>query len=524
MAEKNKKNSSSEKNQCHLCILGTRDFVRRMSVATKEQETYGLNTEIVVHTANLADARALILSEKPEIIVVDVGINTSNEDVKSIRSLLEQCRERFNRDLHIILAITAPEKFAIAGNLFFKEGIKIEPSLLLDNVIVTPPPGIPTALSLEGQLQDCLSCVVEIMEANGKNVYNLPALWEDSWVPIMCDPESRNVWIRWLPRYARYTNENPIIVGPTGSGKTRLAAAIHKLSGRKGPFISITPRDFSSNELVQAELFGAVAGAYTGAVDKWGLVKRAEKGTLFIDELQSIDRDLQGKLITFIENKSYRRVGEAESNSADVRFVFATNRPLQSMVSDGSLRDDFAYRLERLKINLSPLHHRRLDIAAGISFTLAKVLRERAEALATSAPDSLEKVAIEGLTTGAYQILYASMWPGNLRQLENTVAKLVELTDIKKLKIIDKESTSGILDQRLGQTELTSTDIFEKAAINVAIRARSEGFEGLEEFVATIEENARLTALEFCGGDIDEAADLINDSTKKLELFVKNYK
>ena len=144
----------------------------------------------------------------------------------------------------------------------------------------------------------------------------------------MCDPASRNVWMRWLPRYARYVNENPLIAGPTGSGKTRLADALHELSGREGPFISITPRDFSSTELVQAELFGAVAGAYTGAVEKWGLVKRADKGTLFIDELQSIDKDLQGKLITFIENKTYRRVGEAESHRADVRFIFATNQDI----------------------------------------------------------------------------------------------------------------------------------------------------------------------------------------------------
>jgi len=335
----------------------------------------------------------------------------------------------------------------------------------------------------------------------------------------MCDPSSRDVWMRWLPRYSRYVNENPLIVGPTGSGKTRLAAAMHQLSGRKGPFISITPRDFSSTELVQAELFGAVAGAYTGAVDKWGLVAKAEKGTLFIDELQSIDRDLQGKLITFVENKTYRRVGEAESHQADVRFVFATNRSLQELVDEGALRDDFAYRLERLQLTLHPLHERRLDIAAGICFALGKILRERLQARSSS-PASDRVNELEGLTPEAYRLLFSAYWPGNLRQLENTVAKLVELADIRNQTLIDEASIREALEGTLGKKDVTSKDIFYAAAQKMAAQAQAGNIQSLADACASFSEQARLTALDITGGDTERAGALIADSKKALELFV----
>ncbi|MCB0340287.1 MAG: sigma-54-dependent Fis family transcriptional regulator, partial [Bdellovibrionales bacterium] len=348
----------------------------------------------------------------------------------------------------------------------------------------------------------------------------LPALWEDWWIPSMCDPHSREVWIRWLPRYANYLNENPLIVGPTGSGKTRLAAALHHLSGRKGPFVSITPRDFSSTELVQAELFGAVAGAYTGAVEKWGLVKRADRGTLFIDELQSIDFDLQGKLITFIENKTYRRVGEAESHEADVRFVFATNRTLQELIREGRLRDDFAYRLERLQLDLPPLCERRLDIAAGICFALAKVIRERFQETNVDHHTIWNNPQrVEGLTAPAYRKLFAAQWPGNLRQLENTMAKLLEYASIDGRHLIDEEDADRALKGMLGHAELTSSEVFHLAARQVADQALRSGFTGIQECSWQLKEFARIIALERAGGVVEEASSIINDSTKVLEIF-----
>ncbi len=497
----------------HCCIVGGDDFIRRMNAAISS-ERFELSKQIVVSTGTILEARVLLVEQRPDILVMDMGFNISKKEAAWRKRLLNEIRERFGNKLFIIIALTDPKTFLYGGDLLFKEEKSLEPSSLVDGLIITPPPGIPGQPTLEQQFCDSLNCASDIMLDPRHDGNPLPRLWDADWVPTLCAPSSRDVWMRWLPRYAKYINESPLIIGPTGSGKTRLAAALHRLSGRGGPFVSITPRDFSSTELVQAELFGAVAGAYTGAVDKWGLVKRAEGGTLFIDELQSIDFDLQGKLITFIENKSYRRVGEAESHQANVRFIFASNRPLQELIDDGKLRDDFAYRLERLRLELKPLNQRRLDISAGICFALAKVLRERRAEVIDE-----QEFEVTGLDDAAYRKLYCTTWPGNLRQLENSVAKLIESCSFKGATIVDGETAQESLTGMLGRRELSSADIYIEASQRIEKIAGADSFDSITEFGAALMLSAREIALERSSGSVEKAAELLKDSEKILELL-----
>ena len=520
--------SVSQSPELQLLIAGTTDVVRRLSAAlrtTSDGAQPATRSEIPVSiiTGTLAETKALAVAHRPDVLVVEVGFRTTARDIVWLRNTLSFLRERFSRNLHIVIAVTSSEVFTHAGELLFAEE-PLAPSRLIDNLIIAAPPGVPDAPSLEKQIRDCISYLLELRRSDQMPQSSLPSLGDESWAPSICDPESRNVWMRWLPRYARYVNENPLIVGPTGSGKTRLAAALHHLSGRKGPFVSITPRDFSSNELVQAELFGAVPGAYTGAVEKWGLVKRAERGTLFIDELQSIDRDLQGKLITFIENKTFRRVGEAESHQADVRFVFATNRPLQELVDSGALRDDFAYRLERLQITLKPLSERRLDISAGICSALVKVLRERSGAHDSSSDRSGNSPhttvpLVEGFTPDAYRLLYSARWPGNLRQLENTVAKLVEIAHIRRERYIDAECVREGLSGLLGYRAPAAIDVYREALRRLDDRFAEGPAPTLLECSSKVVEVIRTTALEVAGGDPRRAAELVGDAPHAMELL-----
>ena len=484
-------------------LFGSADFSRRCGAMIAR-----VHPGVAVHTGTLAEVWTTVLTSRPNVLIFEIGIQYTERHHTALRRVLSQLRERFGTEIAIVTVLAAPERFFFGGDLLFAETGDLTPSGLVDSFITYPPGGGLIGSDPADDLRDLVELYAAEFKRRAGGHPPLPPLNSPGWVQTLADPQSRALWMRWLPRYAGYTNENPIIIGETGTGKTNLAYALHRFSGRPGQFVSITPRDFSSSELVQAELFGAVAGAYTGAVDKWGLVKRAEQGTLFIDELQSIDKDLQGKLITFIENKAYRRVGSADSVSADVRFVFASNRSLEDMMATDTLRHDFAYRLERVQLPLQPLHERRLDIAAALAYALAKVSRQRA----TASP-------ITGFAPAAYRKLFCQQWPGNLRQLENGVARLCEGADIDQRSMIEEQDVHRLIQSRPQHNAATSPEIIAQAAATTAIEALTPGISslraGVEHFVAA----ARRAALTAAAGDPVRAAELVDEPEELMRLF-----
>lgn len=486
-------------------IIGSPDASRRL-----EAILTATGAPLSVVHGRVSDGWELVLTHRPQLLLVEIGLHYNERQHSFLRRVLAQSRDRLGSDISIVGVLNASEKLWFGGDLLFTDGDDLAPSGFLDTFIVAPPAGMPSLPDLREQLWSVVQTAHHEATRRSEGKRPLPPLGTSGWVQSMADPMSRDLWCRWLPRYATYTNENPLIIGATGTGKTNLAQALHLFSGRSGQFVSITPRDFSSSELVQAELFGAVAGAYTGAVEKWGLVKKAEKGTLFIDELQSIDKELQGKLITFIENKVYRRVGSADTVEADVRFVFASNRSLYDMMASDILRDDFAYRLERVQLELKPLHERRLDIAAALAFGLAKVTRQRPHAR-----------PVHGLTSGAYRMLFAQRWPGNLRQLENVVAQLCEVTDINDGSIIDERAVHEVFRTRLLRSVITGPEVIAQAALAVGEHAALASEGHLEVESERFHEIARQLALEACGGDWQRAADLIDDQPELMRLFAE---
>ncbi len=485
-------------------IIGGIDFQRRFHSSLSSHSSV-----VSSFACSPIEAWGETLGHKPNCLIIEVGINYSQRDHIWLRDFLNQVRDRFDKDVYIILTLLAPEKLFYAGDLLFTSENSLEASGYIDTFLAQAPAGFTNVPSLETQIVQAISLLSHEFERREGGLPPTPALAADGWVHSLADPQSRELWMLWLPKYASYTNENPIITGPTGAGKTRLAQALHILSGRTGPFISITPRDFSSSELIQAELFGAVAGAYTGAVDKWGLVKSAENGTLFIDELQSIDKDLQGKLITFIENKSYRRVGSADTVEANVRFVFATNRAIPELVSNETLRDDFAYRLERVQLNLPALSQRRLDIAAGLAFALAKIRRQRPQTN-----------PVIGVSSQAYRLLFGYSWPGNLRQLENIVAKLCERSEISGLSLISDEVVHSVFDSKLDMVPANPAELVATAAQRLTKSAISAGIENLEDGVIALKNEARAVALELANGDSAKAAELLGENSNVLDIFL----
>jgi NtrC-family two-component system response regulator AlgB len=206
-----------------------------------------------------------------------------------------------------------------------------------------------------------------------------------------------------------------LLRGESGTGKGILARMLHMKSPRAHrPFITVSCPTLSE-ELLSSELFGHARGAFTGAIqDKEGMVERAEGGTLFLDEISEITPAIQGKLLRFLQEKSFERVGETRTRKADVRIVAATNRDLEEAVRQGRFREDLLFRINVIEVTVPPLRERTQDIVP-----LAKRF------LAFFARDA--KRAVPELSDAARQAMLIHNWPGNVRELRNAMERAVIL-------------------------------------------------------------------------------------------------
>lgn len=211
-----------------------------------------------------------------------------------------------------------------------------------------------------------------------------------------------------IARSAR-TEETVLIVGETGVGKELVARAIHDHGSRaKRPFVAVDSGAVPGT-LWESEIFGSVRGAFTGADrDRAGVVETARGGTVFFDEIGEIPLEFQAKLLRFLQEKEFRPLGSGSPKKADVRVLAATNRPLEAMVREGKFREDLFYRLNVLRIDVPPLRERRSDIA----FLVKRFL------------EGQDRI---WLTPDAAAALEQYSWPGNVRQLENTIRRLAAL-------------------------------------------------------------------------------------------------
>jgi DNA-binding NtrC family response regulator len=221
------------------------------------------------------------------------------------------------------------------------------------------------------------------------------------------------------------TDSIALIRGETGTGKELLAKAIHQNSRRKnGPFVTINCGAIPNN-LLESELFGYTKGAFTGAIlAKKGRVETADGGTLFLDEIGELPLDLQIKLLRLIQQGEIEKIGASESSKVDVRIIAATHRNLQALIEDGTFREDLYYRLAVIPLELPPLRERIEDIPELVQhlFIGSKQKHGRAE---LQLPDSL----LPGFSN--YD------WPGNIRELENIIERLVVLAVGDKISADD---------------------------------------------------------------------------------------
>jgi DNA-binding NtrC family response regulator len=215
---------------------------------------------------------------------------------------------------------------------------------------------------------------------------------------------------------------NVLITGETGVGKEVAARIVHQHSARAaGPFVAINCTAIPEN-LLEAELFGYMRGAFTGATrDTRGKVEAAHGGTLFLDEIGDMPLAFQAKLLRFLDDKSFYRLGESTARSSDARIVAATNRSLSACVADSGFRSDLYYRLTQLPVTIPPLRERPEDIRQLIDCFIQEVNGDLG-------------FAIEGLTVAAMSQALAHGWPGNIRELKNAVLQAAMHTRVGSIE------------------------------------------------------------------------------------------
>ncbi|MDP2313896.1 MAG: sigma-54 dependent transcriptional regulator [Pseudomonadota bacterium] len=286
-----------------------------------------------------------------------------------------------------------------------------------------------------------------------------------------------------------------LLVGESGTGKELVARALHSHSGRRDkPFVSVNCGAIPEN-LFESELFGYEKGAFTGAVtSKPGRFELADGGTLLLDEVGELPRDMQVKLLRALQERKVERVGGIRPTAVDVRVIAATNVDLAAAVAAGRFREDLYYRLNVIQIRLPPLRERREDIPLLVEHFLAR-FNERL---------GKHVVGVDG--AGMAQLM-AWSWPGNIRELENVVERGVLLSDVD---VLGADSLPGLLPPSGGPTAGPDADGV-----------------GLKELVrvhtAKLERALILKSLEQEGGNVTRAARRLEISRKSLQLKMKEY-
>ncbi len=278
-------------------------------------------------------------------------------------------------------------------------------------------------------------------------------------------------------------NSTVLIQGETGTGKELVARTIHHHSPRADQrFVAFNAAAIPEG-LVEAELFGHVKGAFTGAISaRVGRFELAHRGTLFIDEVSSMPLPLQAKLLRALQEREVERVGDSKPMKLDIRVIAATNADLRKLVKDGTFREDLFYRLSVIPVTLPPLRARRGDIPLLAQHMIKKSCREN-------------NIQQKPLTQEALRLLMAYHWPGNVRQFENAMEHAVAMS-----LTANEIGPEALPDEIRKPTE---------TGFNAAIAIPDEGID-FSSIVQKLERDLIMRCLEKTGGNKRQAARLLN--------------
>jgi two-component system, NtrC family, response regulator AtoC len=368
-----------------VLILEDDDLLREVTAERLAREGF-----TVVAAANLAEARALLDKQTPDLAILDIKL-PDGEGTELLKELTAS-----GDTVCVMMSAHATVQSAVAA---LRAGAVdyMEKPFSFDRLSAT----IRGALERTRLQRE----VRELRERTG--------VGED----VVGDSPAMEEVFELVRRVAPADSTTVLLEGETGTGKGMLARAIHHASARiDGPFINVTCSALAES-VMESELFGHEKGAFTDArTMKRGLVELAEGGTLFLDEIGEMGLRLQGKLLRFIEEKRFRRVGGTKDLIVDARLVAATNRDLEKEVEAGAFREDLYYRLRVFPIRLPPLRERPSDIPALVKTFIHEFNRQFGKKITAVAPETMD-------------LLKRYRWPGNVRELRNLVERTVLLAD-----------------------------------------------------------------------------------------------
>ena len=318
-----------------------------------------------------------------------------------------------------------------------------------------------------------------------QKLYRLPAIVGES---------PRIVEVSQAIQRVAPTDATVLLLGESGTGKELFARAIHQLSPRRDrPFVAINCAAIPVT-LIENELFGHEKGAYTGATSRQlGKFELADTGTIFLDEIGELDVSVQGKILRVLQERRFERIGGTAPIDVDVRIICATNRDLQESVKRGAFRDDLFFRVNVFPVTIPPLRARREDVDALVDFFLQRFARE------------LGRPGLR-ISDEARALLRAYDWPGNIRELQNSIERAAILCDRNVIEprdlhlgLTDSDALRDALDLSgtLEETTARTTRLVERIKITDALRrssTRNEAAEALGISVRAL--NAKMRELE----------------------------
>ncbi len=304
-----------------------------------------------------------------------------------------------------------------------------------------------------------------------------------------------------------------LLYGESGTGKELVARALHDVSGRQGPFVAVNCGAIAES-LVEAELFGYVKGAFTGAQRAHdGFFVQADGGTLFLDEVAELSLSAQVKLLRAFQSRRIRPIGGLDERAVDIRIIAATHRNLFECVNAGTFREDLFYRLNVIRLNLPPLRERRDDLPLLVAYFIKQSARRL-------------RTAVRSIDSEAIALLLSYDFPGNIRELENIIEASMTLETSDRLmkstvlQMIPAAATAKHSEPVSQDTVLAEENVNSGIFDGFSI---AEGGIQLENIVETVERGFLQQSLRQTGGNKTEAAKLLGINARSLRYRLKKY-